>query len=287
MYLKLKEVLSPSLIWHIYRIAWSGFLRLLWGEDWLNKLLKFPKINKIRSLPKNRFHYYYVRDIGRGLVQSKLPDGSILQPFDDIEINAEIYRQEAYDGFRKIQKDDVIIDVGAHIGLFALKAAKKAKNGIVIAIEPHPFNYKLLRRNMVINGVRNVIPVKLALSDFSGTTKLCISKQSSGHTISAKRKEMSERITETYLEVEVKTLDQLINELELDRVDFIKIDAEGAELEILRGAERTLKGNDVFVTVACYHIPQEDRNVNRYLKKISFRVYSSPKHEYLYGLRDL
>ena len=68
---------------------------------------------------------------------------------------------------------------------------------------------------------------------------------------------------------------------------FLSIDAEGAELEILKGAETTLKGNNVFVAAACYHVPQEFQNVGKYLKEIGFKVYSSPENEYLYGLRRL
>jgi len=301
----LKEFSSFSLLWHVYRFSWSSFLRLLWGKDWWNKLENFPKIRKIRGLPKARFIYYYIRDIGSGLSQSKLPDGSVIQPFDSIATNAEIYKQEVYDSFKRINNDDVVIDVGAHIGIFTLKAAKKARNGMVVAIEPHPFNYKLLRKNIALNRVENVTAVNIALSDFCGTTKLYISERSREHsisrrekkqlrvrtersgedTISAKRREMSATVTARYLEVEVKTLDQLVRELKLERVNFIKIDAEGAELEILKGAETTLRENDVFVVAACYHVPQEFQNVCRYLKEIGFKVYSSSEHEYLYGLR--
>ncbi|MEM1510841.1 MAG: FkbM family methyltransferase, partial [Thermofilaceae archaeon] len=146
-----------------------------------------------------------------------------------------IYIDQVYDKFYNIREDDVIIDVGAHVGVFTLKASRKAKEGKVIAIEPHPQNYMLLLKNITINKLENVIPINLALSDSEGVAKLYISQFSPGHTIKEKRiglcREGFPNIS--YIEIKTKTLDQIVDELGLKEVNFIKVDVEGAELDVL------------------------------------------------------
>ena len=170
-----------------------------------------------------------LRRIGN-LAQTKYPDGVMLLPLEGCNmsmIGMEIYFNQVYDGFYKMREDDVVIDVGAHVGVFTLKAAERTI--MVVAVEPHPFNYRLLLRNIALNRLRNVIPVNLALADYDGIAKLYIAKNSGSHTI---KREMRGIFSPCIgcLEVGVKTLDRLADELKLSRVSFIKIDAEGAEL---------------------------------------------------------
>ncbi|MEM4435677.1 MAG: FkbM family methyltransferase [Thermosphaera sp.] len=101
-----------------------------------------------------------------------------------------MYLDRAYNKFHSIQKDDVVIDVGAHAGVFILKVTRKAKRRVV-AIEPHPPNYMLLLKNIIINKLENVIPMNLALSDREGVVRLHVSRASVGHTI---KERTSERI---------------------------------------------------------------------------------------------
>lgn len=74
------------------------------------------------------------------------------------------------------------------------------------------------------------------------------------------------------MNVYVRTLDSLLQELEIRSINFMKIDVEGAELEVLRGASRTLsESGDVCVVVASYHYPGEERDVVRFLSSRGFR----------------
>jgi len=196
-----------------------------------------------------------------------------------------IYIDQVYDKFYNIREDDVIIDVGAHVGVFTLKASRKAKEGKVIAIEPHPQNYMLLLKNITINKLENVIPINLALSDSEGVAKLYISRKSLGHTIKEKRIELSREEFSThisYIEVETKTLDQVVNELGLSKVDFIKIDVEGAELDVLKGATKTLEENNVFLAIAAYHTPESVQEVSRYLQGKGFRTFEYSHYVYAF-----
>ncbi|MEM1661099.1 MAG: FkbM family methyltransferase [Candidatus Bathyarchaeia archaeon] len=116
------------------------------------------------------------------MVWSRLPRGIIaIQPFgiDGGIIVREIYFEQVYDRFYRLQNDDVVVDVGAHVGLFTLKVAKSVK--LVLAVEPHPFNYRLLTVNVALNKLNNVTPVKLALSSYSGKAKLSYILEVQGH----------------------------------------------------------------------------------------------------------
>ncbi len=132
--------------------------------------------------------------------------------------------------------------------------------------------------------------MNLALSESEGVARLYISRSSLGHTIKEKRVELSREEFSThikYVEVKTKTLDQVVDELELSKVNFIKIDVEGAELDVLKGATKTLKENNVFLAIAAHHTPESVREVFRYLQEKGFRVFSLflPPFQYVYAFK--
>lgn len=208
---------------------------------------------------------FYVVRVFNDIVQTKNGSNMILQPMDNLFLNEEINYARVYDRFYDIKKDDIIIDIGAHVGIFTLRAARQAKN--VLAIEPHPFNYSLLTNNVKANKLVNVQTLRLALWSSNGKMKLYLASSAS-HSLKPYLKDKSK-----YLEVQTKTLDTIIKELGIKRVNFIKIDVEGAELEVLRGAEETLKENDPFISIAAYHTSTEVHEITEYLQRKGFRVF--------------
>lgn len=132
-----------------------------------------------------------------------------------------------------VDKESVVVDVGAHIGLHTIHIAKKAK--LTIAIEPEYYNYQLLKRNLLVNGLRNVIALPVACSDFDGIGKLSIDERGSGwHTL--------ERTNTTKVQkVNVRKIDTIIKNLKLAKVDLIKIDVEGHERKVIFGMKELLR----------------------------------------------
>jgi FkbM family methyltransferase len=126
-----------------------------------------------------------------------------------------------------IQKGDIIFDVGAHHGFYTiLMALWTGSEGKVIAFEPSVHNFKILQKNIEMNNLKNVILINKAVG--SSDEKVSISDDRNA-TVIKKR---------TFLqEVEMTFLDQFLNYTP----NFIKIDVEGYETEVLKGAEKILK----------------------------------------------
>lgn len=133
----------------------------------------------------------------------------------------------------------IFIDIGANIGLYSIFASKKVgRSGKVIAIEPSRREYNKLHRNVVINRANNVYTVKRAVSDSNGSAQLQVADEHfSGHNSIGSFIHPTTKVVGVET-VPTETLDDLIGHL--PAVNLIKIDAEGSELAILRGAVNTL-----------------------------------------------
>jgi len=133
-------------------------------------------------------------------------------------------------------KPRTFIDVGAHVGYYTFLAARNGAER-VLAIEPDPRAYSVLVRNVKVNNFGKVVrPCPLAAysaDDLTLTFYLSEAKGKSSLLIKP-GKAIGERRVKTV------TLDSLIKRVGPDQVDFVKIDVEGVELEVLRGAERLL-----------------------------------------------
>ncbi len=141
---------------------------------------------------------------------------------------------------------DVVIDVGANIGEFTLLAASRAgPEGRVYALEPAKDNVGHLCRNVRINGFRNVTILRVAAMECRRTVAIETDRRSGGA-----------RVTSTAdggEVVEATTLDDLIAQVNTERIKLAKIDAAGAELLVLQGGQRSLAAGKVgYVVVKLY-----------------------------------
>jgi FkbM family methyltransferase len=140
-----------------------------------------------------------------------------------------------WDYLASLKEDDVFVDVGAHIGLYSIYAARILKHGKVIAIEPSPENFNFLCQNIRLNYLTNVIALNIAAWEEDCELPLYIADSSASHTL---KPSMSSR--RVYM-VRARKLDNVFRELSLNKISFIKIDVGGAEVEVLRGLGSTLK----------------------------------------------
>ena len=135
-----------------------------------------------------------------------------------------------------LQPGMTVVDVGAHVGFFASKAAKAVgPGGRVIALEPSYENLPFLRRNVARNGSGNVVVHSMAASSTTGRRAFNVAGSSDSNGFYA---HPLTHTVETF-EVDTVRLDDLLE----GPVDAVKIDVEGAELEVLDGMERLLQEN--------------------------------------------
>ncbi len=134
-----------------------------------------------------------------------------------------------------VRKGDIVMDCGAHIGVFTWRALE-AGAAKVIAVEPDPVNLECLRRNFpkeIADGRLVLAPV--AVWSSPGSMKMSLGQ--GGNTgVNSLVTEHGQRS----IDVRVTTVDLLVQELGLERIDFIKMDIEGAEREALKGARETM-----------------------------------------------
>jgi FkbM family methyltransferase len=132
-----------------------------------------------------------------------------------------------------------VLDVGAHHGLYTLLAAKRVgKRGRVISFEPSPRERKRLKEHVRINWLSNVQVEGVALGSESGTALLYQVDGKEDFCNSLRKPTVKGGVTE--VQVRLISLDSFAAERDLAKIDFLKIDAEGAELGILKGAEKLL-----------------------------------------------
>ena len=156
--------------------------------------------------------------------------GVLLGAEDWFESEMEFWRSRLGPGM-------TVIDVGANAGVYTFSAAQKVgATGRVIAIEPFSGCVNLLKETIRLNDLSQVEVCHGAASDRSGLLKLSLRASSELNEITE-----AELPEGTYEEVKSFTLDSLIESLQLTRIDFLKIDAEGHEVPVLQGSDRILR----------------------------------------------
>jgi FkbM family methyltransferase len=149
---------------------------------------------------------------------------------------------------RLLEPGMTFVDAGSNKGDFALIAARVMKDqGRVLAFEPAPENCRWIRASVELNGYRSVTVFELALSDTEGRVPLYIGEWSGWHSLARRPKPQAS------MEVDARTLDSVLHETGDPHVDVLKIDVEGAELALLRGAERTLADERLLAVLVEVH----------------------------------
>lgn len=163
-----------------------------------------------------------------------------------------LYEPNKYDAIATfLQPGQVFIDAGANKGDFSLFGASiVGETGSVVAIEPDPINCRWVRRSVALNRYGSVVVCEAALSDQAGDATLYRGENSGWHSLVPR---LPGRDKDTLL-VRTVPLDDLVSELGLcGQVSMIKIDVEGAEMMVLRGAVKTLRRQPQPIVVMDIH----------------------------------
>ena len=214
----------------------------------LRRLISVRRINIVLTLIAVIFLMMNARQISRRVgfwLTGKVKiDGLTfyLNPKDgyltQVVLSFGTYEPEETRLFRsKCRPGDTVIDVGANVGWYTIIASKLVgKNGSVIAFEPEPENFAILKRNVLANGCDNVILEQKALSNAAETLTLYLDEVNKGmHSIVFDQKGGT-------IKVEALRLDDYL-ENRFKKVDFVKIDVEGAEPMVLEGMKRAIESH--------------------------------------------
>ena len=171
-----------------------------------------------------------------------------------------------------------VVDAGAHAGEYTLLASRKVgPRGRVLSVEPLPRNRSRLLRNIQLNGLTNVTVVPAALSNVSGSADFFVPDedpyalaslfQRNGHGVSASR-----------ITVTTVTVDSVVKAENIEQIDLMKVDVEGAELLVFEGAGETIARckpaivfeiNDLYTKDGFTSAPSIDA-----LRDLEYRLYA-------------
>ncbi|MFN7922924.1 MAG: FkbM family methyltransferase [Bryobacteraceae bacterium] len=162
--------------------------------------------------------------------------------------------EELHNAADQVKRGDVVLDCGAHVGVFTFRALRRGASKVV-AIEPDPSNVECIRRNFKLEiDEGRVVVMPVGVWSKEGTMQLSLGQ---GHNTGLNSLVMQQGGSS--IEVPVKTVDQLVAELGLKRVDYIKMDIEGAEREALRGAAATIRSHGPTIMLDLNHRPDDGK----------------------------
>ena len=244
---------------HRIRLALAPLIFGTASQNWV--LLKWYLVTiygkPLKSKPMANGYCYYDYE-GRRIVALQR----------DAKIFMEIFEDKVYERVWQPKEGDVVLDLGGYVGMFTVKASVAVgATGKVVTVEPSPESYKMMESNC--QGLDNVLLVKKAVAAENGKARLYYS----GSTISLYNSLVIKR--KDYIEVETITVDDLVEELGLDKVDIVKMDVEGATMEVLKGMQKTLEKGTKLV-IAAYHLradgKPEREQIARLLKEAGYTV---------------
>lgn len=217
----------------------------------------------------------------------------MIKYFDGIE--AEFFRKPEeidilplYLKHHNIMEDNIIFDLGSFEGIFSVYASLKAKKGKVFSFEPDLRNFGHLTQNLTLNNLNNIFPIPFAIGGSNGKKFLQKRVNENASFLSHLSLHHSKEdldIQETFS----LTLDDFSDFIGLEKIDFIKMDVEGAELEILEGCKKIIEKFHPDFAIASYHIlngKQTRPSVEKFLSDRGYNVETGGFHQTTWGWYD-
>ena len=190
--------------------------------------------------------------------------------FTDQSYNKHCFMNEFSDDDLEYISNKDIIDAGAYIGDSSL-AFTKLTSANVHAFEPFEESYNTMLENIKLNDVDNIVPVKSSLSDINGEEKIYLS----GNNVQGITSDENFRKYDKSFTIKTMTIDNYVQENDLN-VGFIKVDVEGAEQRLLKGAMETIKSQKPLLILSIYHNPADFFEIKPLIEKLdlgySFKI---------------
>lgn len=204
----------------------------------------------------------------------------------DIHVFTEIWLENLYTIPRfEIGIKDVVIDVGAHVGMFSIFASQFCKKGQVYSYEPAKENFNVLNENLSKNRITNVRAYNKAGSSKKGKMRFYLSGDDfAAHSLYSK--------SEKWIEVETTTLKDIFNDNKLETCNFLKMDCEGAEYDMLMNLPEDYLKKIRKICLEYHNIEDSQYTVTDLAKKLQLANFdvnvkpSSNKIGFLYAIKS-
>lgn len=209
---------------------------IMYKNYWLNRFRVARYIRRYFLKLISKYKINYVEIEGRKM---------FLDENDSLKLSLYPYVEEQTNFFKKnIKEGDVVLDLGANIGYFTcLFAQLVGEKGKVFSFEPEPNNFKLLQRNVEVNGYKNVVLEQKAVSNVKSKIKMYISNSPKDHRI------YPTEDNQESIEIECITLDEYFKDSN-KKIDFIKSNIQGADYAAFKGMKLTFEKSKSNIVMA-------------------------------------
>ncbi|MDK2585831.1 FkbM family methyltransferase [Romboutsia sedimentorum] len=213
-----------------------------------NDIVELANIKLDRDVIESKKELFYIEFLD--IIGPELP-----------EFEKELIIEGPYEyGNVIINEGDVVVDCGANLGLFSAVAANKIEKAKVYSFEPVSETYSLLDK--MSRFYDNIIPVRKALSNKEGFINIDITGYDDNigtPTIveSIQERNKKPNISMSYEKIETISLDKFVKDNNINKIDFIKADIEGAERLMLKGATEVLKKFAPKLSICTYHLEDD------------------------------
>jgi FkbM family methyltransferase len=232
---------------------------------------------------KQNKEYMFKTDFGTFMVFS-IDSWDIIKPDYEIEIQKVLFANAKE--FKR-DKDKIFVDVGAHIGRYAIELSKNYGYN-VLAFEPSRKTYNILKVNTILSNVEDKIHLfNFALGDKNATAEFVeVPLREAGNHVKSYTKGAHIKVKNDNL-IEVKKFDDLKLDINYNHIKLILIDAESFEYQVVKGMENTLKRlNDIDVVVEILNHVESKSKTMKYLTDLGFRIKAIDDNNFLFYKRS-
>ena len=175
----------------------------------------------------------------------------------------------------RLHEDSIVFDIGAYIGTYALAASRIAQKGKVYAFEPDPRSAKRLLRSVQISDIENIQVVQAALGDHTGELPFTLTTYPPQSSLNDRPTSESDLRS---ISVQLESLDDYCQARSITHADYLKIDVEGAELQVLQGAVDTIRASRPEMIIELHETMSPSfgytsQDVVEFLKSMDYTLY--------------
>ena len=240
---------------------------------------RYGMITAIRSM----IHYFFVA-IRKSKLNSKNSiievNGTQLEIIPgDLGTSFELLMFKTHEPFstqivrETLQKGMTCLDIGANIGYYVTLESKViGDQGRILAIEPSPLNFEFLKRNVELQNRKNIEVFNFAAGDKNGQINFVMdeNESNSGRVISDdKLSTWSGPVTK----LPVKTIDSFLDEMKIDKIDFLRMDVEGYEYNIFQGMKNTIKKSKPIIQIEVHKSIMGIETTKKWLDELKHEGY--------------